>query len=226
MHRLRWPCLEKLVRGGVAPGWRSVMWEVDLFRITPPADKEILAKSTFNEGICSSTTHSLIIQQIVDVPHIALKAICKIMCIPRFFDREALRMLMKVFHLCWNFVVGSGLEWTGRIFSVQFFYQGFTLQAGPVKQLYIDPVSNVGWSTGGINHQLASLSRLAIFFWGYFFFWNTLVFFSYGLDIMLLICLESIQFRDNRFIHLVKQILSKVLTEIRQTRIIKRTILV
>jgi hypothetical protein len=43
---------------------------------------------------------------------------------------------------------------------------------------------------------------------------------------MLLICLESIQFRDNRFIHLVKQILSKVLTEIRQTRIIKRTILV
>jgi len=43
---------------------------------------------------------------------------------------------------------------------------------------------------------------------------------------LLLIRLQSLQLRDNRFVDLAQHPLSKVLTEIRQARIIKRTILV
>ena len=48
------------------------------------------------------------------------------------------------------FSTSSGFEGDGVTLSGQFVYKDFSLQPSPVKHLYIERVSYVGWSTGSI----------------------------------------------------------------------------
>ena len=122
----------------------------------------------------------------------------------------------------------SGFERTGGTMRVQLVYQGLAQQADLVKQSHIERVSNVGWSTVGIKHQLAYSRTLTAGSLWRFLFGNGLAFFSSlivpifptfprgrsGLVSLLLIRLQSLQLRDNRFVDLAQHPLSMVLTEI------------